>query len=297
MIKKIYILIIITFLTSSAFGQFVGKDNLSISLFYFQKSELDSSKKYIDLSTQDEALQSLPKTWYYRGLIYKELYKNNDKDNKQSTLRLTAIESFKKLFVIESIGEFSESAIKMLTYLATTLYNDAVRSLDPNNYETAIIIFNQYRNAMLIANPTIDLKLSDTKFKLALATMLNRPAETDEGLDSLQRKVIEKLYKEVIDLDPNNSGANYNLAILYYNEAADIINNMDYDMDLEKLNEVQDHCVEIFLQALPYAKKSYELDYKRKETLIALSNIYYGLNDMEKSDFYKKELENLEKDK
>jgi len=295
MIKKIYILIIIAFLTNSTFGQFVGKDNLSISLFYMQKSELDSAKKYIDLSIQDDALKSLSKTWYYRGFIYKELYKINDKENKTSALRLTAIESFTKLLSFEvDSNEFSESTIKMLNYLATTLYNDAARSLDPDNYKTAILIFEYYRNTMQMVNPTIDLKLQDAKFKLALASMLNRPAETEQGLDSIQTKQIAKLYKEVIDLDPNNPVANYNLAILYYNEAADIINNMDYDMDIEKLNEVQDHCVEIFLQALPYARKSYELKYKLKETLIALSNIYYGLNDMEKSDFYKKELELLE---
>ena len=41
--------------------------------------------------------------------------------------------------------------------------------------------------------------------------------------------------------------------------------------------------------------KSYDLEYKRKETLVGLSNIYYGLNDMEKSEFHKKELEGLEK--
>ena len=97
-------------------------------------------------------------------------------------------------------------------------------------------------------------------------------------------------------IDTNNAGANYNLGILYYNEAADIINNMDYDMDIMRLNEVQDYCIEIFLSSLPFMKKSYDLGYKRKETLVGLSNIYYGLNDMEKSEFYKKELEDMEKE-
>ena len=67
-------------------------------------------------------------------------------------------------------------------------------------------------------------------------------------------------------------------------------------MDILKLNEIQDYCIEIFLKGLPYMKKSYDLNYKRKETLIGLSNIYYGLNDIEKSEQYKKELEELEKE-
>ena len=96
-------------------------------------------------------------------------------------------------------------------------------------------------------------------------------------------------------VDPKNPAANYNLATLYYNEAADIINNMDYDMDIMKLNETQDRCIEIFLKALPPMKTSHEIGYKKRETLIGLSNIYYGLNDIEKSDYYKSMLEELEK--
>ena len=190
--------------------------------------------------------------------------------------------------------EFSESSTKILKYLASTLYNDAARLLDPDNYKTAILNFEKYSSTMSVVDPNINLMAQNIKFKLALASMLNRPAETEVGLDSAQTHQVKNLYLDILSLDTNNPGANYNLAILFYNEAADIINNMDYDMDIMKLNEVQDHCIDIFLQGLPYMKKSYELKYKRKETLIGLSNIYYGLNDMEKSDMYKKELKDLE---
>lgn len=281
-------------LTSSVFGQFVGKDNLSISLFYLQKSEMDSAQKYIDLSTTDESSKSIAKTWYYRGFIYKELYKKKEKSNKISPLRLISIESFKNMLNLEDKGEFKESTFKILKYLASTLYNDAARMLDPQHYKTAVSNYGIFRSTMLLINSNEDLKSRDVKFKLALASMLNRPAETQTGLDSAQSYQIKSLYIEILSMDPKNSGANYNLAILYYNEAADIINNMDYDMDIMKLNEVQDHCIEIFLLSLPYMKTSYELRYKRKETLIGLSNIYYGLNDLKKSDFYKGELRILE---
>ncbi len=288
----------ILILTGSVFGQFVGKDNLSISLFYMQKAELDSAKKYIDLSTTDDNLKSTAKTWYYRGFIYKELYKKREKDNKTSPLRLTSIESFKKMLTLNGKEEFIESTSKILKYEASTLYNDAARLLDPKNYKTAVSNYDLFRSTMLLVNPNFDLKSRDVKFKLALASMLNRPAETSAGLDSTRSYQIKKLYKEILSIDPNNSAANYNLAILYYNEGADIINNMDYDMDIMKLNEVQDHCIEIFLKALPYMKKSYSLERKgkdkRKETLIGLKNIYYGLNDLEKSEYYERELNIIE---
>ena len=283
-------------LTSSVFGQFVGKDNLSVSLFYLQKVELDSAKKYIDLAVEDEALKDQAKTWYYKGYIYKDLYKTREKTNRLSPLRLTSIEAFKTMLTLEGKEEFSESAGKILKYEASTIYNDAARMLDDQKYENAIGNYELYRSTMLLINPEEDLTRRDVKFKLALASSLNRTAESEKGLDSTQTEQIKALYIEVLTLDTNNAGANYNLGILYYNEAADVINNMDYDIDLFKLNEVQDYCTEIFLASLPYMKKSYDLNYRRKETLVGLSNIYYGLNDMEKSEFYKKELDDMEKE-
>jgi hypothetical protein len=292
--KRIYILLIVSILTGSVFGQFVGKDHLSVSLFYMQKTELDSAKKYIDLAVEDETLKTTAKAWYYRGYIYKDIYKTQEKSNKLSPARLVSIESFRKMLTLDGKGEFEESTSKILKYEASTLYNDAARMLNPEKYKLASENYKLFRSTMLLIDSNTNLVARDVKFKLALASMLNRPAETSAGLDSAETAQIKGLYLEVLTIDTNNPGANYNLAILYYNEAADIINNMDYDMDIMKLNEVQDYCIEIFLEGLPYMKKSYELQYKRKETLVGLSNIYYGLNDMEKSELYKKELEGLD---
>jgi hypothetical protein len=65
-------------------------------------------------------------------------------------------------------------------------------------------------------------------------------------------------------------------------------------VDIEKLNALQDHCIDLFLKALPYMKKAYALNWKKRESLIGLSSIYLGLNDVEKSEFYKQELKKLE---
>ena len=291
--RRYSILLIVLLLSSVTYGQFIGRDNLSKSLFYMQKEQLDSAKKYIDLAMVDEQLNKAVKTWYYKGFIYKEIYKKRDKSNKISPYRTTAVNTLQKVLKMDSTKEFTESSTKMLRYLSSTLYNDAARALNPKDYEIAIKNYNNYKKIVSLIDPKTDLNAQDVKFKLALASMLNKPVESGQILDSVTIQQITTLYLEVLSLDPNNPAANYNLAILYYNEAAEIINNMDYDMDLEKLNEVQDYCIEIFLKGLPYMLKAYQLNYKREQTLLGLSNIYYGLNDMEKSEHYKKELEEL----
>ncbi len=295
MSKKIYILFIVSFLTSSVFGQLVGKDDLSVALFYLQKNELDSAKKHIDLASTNEGLNNAAKTWYYKGFIYKELYKKQDKENKTSPFRVASIEAFEKMFSLADKAEFEQSAAKILKYEASTLYNDAARMLNPDDYETAVSNYGLFRKTMLLVDDKADLSTRDVQFKLALASMLNRPEEGKAEVDSVKAHQVKSIYLEVLEIGTNNPGANYNLGILYYNEAAEIINHMDYDMDIMGLNAVQDYCIGIFYKSLPFMLKSYELGYKRKETLIGLSNIYYGLNDLEKSEAYKKELQDLEK--
>ncbi|MGB0881736.1 MAG: hypothetical protein ACPGSO_02205 [Vicingaceae bacterium] len=293
--KKFYILFIVSILTGSVFGQLVGKDDLSVALFYLQKNELDSAKKHIDLASTNDGLKNAAKTWYYKGFIYKELYKKQDKENKTSPYRITSIESFEKMMSLEDKDEFTQSASKILKYEASTLYNDAARMLNPDDYKTAVSNYGLFKKTMLLVDENADLSTRDVQFKLALASMLNRPEDGKTEVDSVKAHQVKNIYLEVLEIDTNNPGANYNLGILYYNEAAEIINHMDYDMDIMSLNAVQDYCIGIFLKSLPYMKKAYELGYKRRETLIGLSNIYYGLNDLEKSEAYKKELQDLEK--
>ncbi|MGE0562075.1 MAG: hypothetical protein AB7O47_09680 [Flavobacteriales bacterium] len=294
MTKRIYILILTLLITQLGFGQFIGKDAVSKALFYLQKNELDSAKKYIDEADKDSELISHPKTHYYKALIYKDLYKQNEKDNKDSPLRLTATECLKNLIALDSNNEFTESGHKMMTYLASTFYNDAARSLNPQVYKNAENYYKHYRDLMLLASPSTDLIQQDIKFKLALASMLNQNLERQIERDSAKVEEVKLIYKQILSLDSENGSANYNLAILYYNEAVEIINQMDYDMDLERLNELQDVCINLFLKSLPYMLKSYELGYNIKETLKGLENIYHGLNDTEKEEFYKKILKDLE---
>jgi tetratricopeptide (TPR) repeat protein len=102
-------------------------------------------------------------------------------------------------------------------------------------------------------------------------------------------------YTKVLELDPNNYRANYNLGIFYYNSAVAIINDMPVDEDLDKMMKVQDECVEIFKKAEPYMLKAESLDPRKIETLEGLSGIYFALNEPEKSNAYKEKIAQLKK--
>ena len=69
---------------------------------------------------------------------------------------------------------------------------------------------------------------------------------------------------------------------------------MDYGLDLLELTMMQDQLFDIFRTSLPFMKKAYDLNPKRRETMIGLEGIYFSMNDVEKSELFKKKIEDLD---
>lgn len=272
----------------------MGQNKLTNALYNLKSGELDKAKELIDAAAEDSLFVGKASTYYYKGNIYKELFKEREPDMKQSPYRIIAVESFKKSLDLEPDGTYAESSKKNMKYLAETVYNHAAVSLNEVEYQKALSNYKFYKEIISTAFPGTDFKEKDILFNLALATIYSKLAEQDTAnTEAFYAKTIS-LYQEILEIDSNNVSANYNMGILYYNQGVDIVNNMDYSLDLEQLNEVQDRIIVLFKKSLPFMVKAYQLDPKRRETLIGLQGIYFSLNDIEKSEFYKKELESLD---
>lgn len=271
-------------------------DPVSLALRAYQNGDLQKAQELIDVAVGDENYNALSKTWYFRGYIYKDLYKADRNSPAGHDQRFAAIESFEKTIDLDEPKEFVTDCHQSLKYLASTLYNDAAVALDTNNFDVAQRYYDRYKEVSRITNPTIDYTARDIEFKLYKASkysiLFDDPANA-ERVEELSSNIVQ-LYEEVLVLDSNNISANYNLGIHYYNQGVNIIDNMDYELPFEELFAIQEKVMELFSKALPYMLKAYELDSTRKATLQGLSGIYFGLNDIEKSEYYQKELEKLE---
>lgn len=267
------------------------------AITYQQSGDLDKAKSTIDSALAIPSVASDAYAWYVKGYIYKSLYSKREAGKRKFEYRKEAMAAFIKSKEIDTKGENNDDNNKNIKFIATTYYNDAVQSLDSNNYAFAIDAFELHKKAIVIPEPTTDLVQKDIAFHLALASMFTRTYENNRIARKDFFGKAKDAYNTVINLDVNNVSANYNLGILYYNQAVSIINAMDYDLDLITLNQIQDDCVVLFKQSLPFMEKAYQLDPKRKETLIGLSGIYFSLNEEEKSKEIKQKIDEIDQNK
>ncbi len=263
---------------------------------FLQQGKLDSAKVEIDAAVLHPDTQADAQAWYVRGFVYKTIYNQNEKANRESTSRIEALISFKKSIALDASDENVQENLKNIKYLATTLYNDAGASLDTIDYKVAIKNFNIFKEYYLLVDPsTENFKRKEIDFSNAIATVYTRIYEGDRKgkIDFLN--LAKASYNKALALDPNNINANYNMGILYYNQAVNLINQSDYDLDIVALNDVQDNSINLFKASLPFMEKAYSLDPNRKETLLGLSGIYFSLNEKEKSNEFKQKLEQIGK--
>ena len=170
----------------------------------------------------------------------------------------------------------------------------------PDNKEILITQVNYYVELNRIDSledklkKAIELDPKNIELYLMLAQVYERISEVDDNKEQYLPKA-KIIYKKAILLEPDNVRANYNLGILFYNEAVNLINRLDYDIDFIAISEIQDMCIELFKESLPYMEKAYKLAPDKKNTLIGLEGIYYGLGENEKSNEIRQKIDTIEK--
>ncbi|RMG80000.1 MAG: hypothetical protein D6707_07185 [Bacteroidetes bacterium] len=283
----------ISFLLLTVISTRAQVSNLKKALVAIKSGDYPTAKVFLDSAASHPETQEMLETWYYRGYIYRELYKAQEKNNPNSPLREEAVESYKKFFELDTMSEFRSSAEKTLNALAVSYYNDAVVNLTAENYPVAVKNFEKYKATVRIFDPNRTFTDVEKQFHKALASLFAQMYEADrKNNEPYFQKAIDE-YSLVLKLDSNDYSANYNLAILYYNEAVNIIKETEYEVDLITLDLIQEKTVDLFKRALPYMQKAYRLNPNKKEPLIGLVGIYYSLNEIDKYEELNQKLEQM----
>ncbi len=255
--------------------------------------KLDSAKYYIEISMNDTLAKSDFQTWYIRGFIYKEIYKQRESENVSSPARKTAVESFNKALELDKEKQQKESIVQNLKFLGSKFFNDAKKNIDSLNYQKSLDCFNSYITIYKSVDSNFDEKSKSIEYYLSLSYYFQEVFEKNSSNNALE-KTKEYLFK-ALEINSNSIMANKNMAVLYYNMGVNIIKKMDYDVDLEELYKLQEEATKLFKHAEPYMTKAYNLSPGDRTILEGMQGIYYQLNDADKSNEFKKKLEDLNK--
>ncbi len=259
----------------------------------YQAGDLAGARTLLDAVVKEPENARSPEAWVLRGFVYKDLFKAEPAGSTADLLRDEALASLFTSTVVDTAREFYQSSTQAYDFLCKTLFNDAARALNEMNDARAIALYAKYKQCVLRLNPGQDLKPRDIEFNNALGTVYTKNFNSDRENMAWFDKAVE-LYKQVLALDSNNYGANYNLATLYYNRGVYNIQHINAGTEIPDIQEIQDASKEFFSAALPYMTKAHNMNPKRKETLLGLEGIHYSLQDVQESEHYRFLYEQLE---
>lgn len=267
------------FLLATSFSLQAQVASLTNAILYRNDGNLIKAKEEIDKASVNEKTIVMPKTWFYTGLIYKDIYQATPTDVAALT---KSTQAFKKVSELEKpAGEFSKKSQEALEQIWAISINNGVSLYQAENYRASIIDFERaqgikpadtiaYVYAFYAANELKDQVLLE-KYSSALV-QLNYASESVYYID------IESL------MDKNLLDSAYSVskkALIKY--PSDIALKTQQTELLVKMNKTQ--------EAIENLKVLSNKNPKDVQLLINIGSQYTNLNDEQHAvEYYQKAL-------
>lgn len=278
-------------LSSVSFAQL---DKLERVMECIKAKDVNCAKNAVDSAFMSAEVRKDAQAWYYRAFVYYELAKK-ERFNLNSAYRDTSLNSIRISNTLKPEPPVKDANTAILKKHSETYYNMCIKLLyDSLNYDRSQIAYKKYKDYYSEIDSTFDFKAKDIEFYSGVGSHFtdlfnNNNAKSEFG------EAGKLALMKVLELDPKNVSATFNLGIIYYNQGVNLINSMDLDTPLDKLEVIQDNSTKLFKQSLPFMSKVYQLDPKNQKALESLRQIYQALNDTEKSLEFNKKLEDAKK--
>jgi hypothetical protein len=258
-----------------------------------QEKNYDGAKSKINEAMQNEVEINHPFTWYVQGFIYKEIYKERESTQRDSPARIKAVESLCKSIELDSKKEYTKMSRAALQYLCNTYYNDAMlrsREFDMTSDTTPALYFDQFKLLMHIVDPAKDLGIYDRDYHKAMAQRYYALWMKDTENSAPVNKSIQN-YEYAFGLDSTDCEVNFNMAIIYYNQAVFLIRKIGPETDIFEVLILQEKAVALYKKTLPLLHRCERYCAPKKEVLKGLMFTYNRLGQEAKELDYKNKLE------
>lgn len=283
MMMRSLIALLLSLMTMVSWAQ---TDPLAEVLRKYQSGDLAGAREAVDRAVRSELHAENPEAWLLRGFIYKDLFKGMTAGPQADEIRQQALESLYTCMAFDQPGTYKDNATQAYDFLVRSCFNDAAKALTAQDTERAQKLFTDYKNAVLRLDPKADTAGKEVEFGNALGTVYTKQFNAFRTDTVLFDRAVEA-FMRVLDREPGNYGANYNLATLYYNRGVFNIQAISADVDIPTMDMIQMASKQYFMKALPYMLKAHEMNPARRETLLGLEGIYYSLQDQQNADKFR----------
>jgi hypothetical protein len=269
-------------------GMYGQEDRLDRAGQLYRAREYSRAAKVIDSAVVDPQTSSDFVTWTTRAFIYYYIYLPTDKAKLNSPLRDTVLISIRKSITLNPDSDYVANNKRLLLNLAAHYFNISKNLLqDSLNYDRSLVAYTRYKELLHLNDASANVNAKDVEYFMAVGSVFSDIFNKDN-----KNKTAENIAKvallKVLELQPDNPSANMNLGLLYYNQAANLSRDIDYLIDLEQLDVVQDNMVKLAKQGEQFILKVWMNDNKNKKAAAALYYIYRILNENAKSEDFKK---------
>lgn len=294
--KKIFLNMLLILVLFQVNGQ---ENLLKEATLALKENNLELAKTKIDELFKDETMNTNAMALYYRGGIYKEIYKQQESTDFNSTAREEAIQSLREALKNDSDGKYASTIQGSLNYLASKYYNDAGKALGMDDITKANDLFKNYQQIMEQIGENEKSQTKQKEYLLARGSAYTKKynLESDPEKRSKHFEGAKNSFEQVLAMDPKNLRANYNMGVLYYNEAVNLIKTAEYDLDLLALSEMEDKSILLFKKSLPFMQTAFEIDPINESAIEGLSGIYFSLKQYDKSKELQQKLEEIKSSK
>ncbi len=256
--------------------------------------DINCAKSAVDSAFMSAEVRADAQAWYYRAFVYYELSKK-DKFTLNSAARDTSLNSIRISNSLKPEPFVIDGNKQILKQHSAAYHNMSVKYIyDSLNYNKSNLAYKKYKEYYAMVDSAFDFKNKDIEYYNGVGAHFSELYGANTAKSEFG-EIGKIALMKVLDLDPKNVSATFNLGIIYYNQGVNLINSMDIDTPLDKLEVIQDNSTKLFKQSLPFMSKVYQLDPKNMKALEGLRQIYQALNDTEKSLEFNKKLEEVKK--
>jgi hypothetical protein len=275
-------------LMAGVLGSFAQADKLNRANTLYQGKKFDAARLAIDSVVLHPETAKDPVSWTTRAYIYYEFYKGTDKYKLYSPLRDTILNSIRISNTLKPDADYLKNNNKLAYNLSVGYYNLAKRLLqDSLNDKTSQVAYNRSKEVVKMFKPDSNFTVADVEWYNTVGGIFSDIFNKD-NTNMKAQDIAKVALLKVIELQPENWRSNYNLGIMYYNQAVNLGKSLDYGADISQIDVIQESIIKLAKQAEQLIDKVYKKDSKNIKAVEALYYIYRMLNDNAKTDFFKK---------